>query len=65
MEFRNSIATTGVDIPARVAQYVLRVAHDSTGWRHGDTGTRGHGDVAVRPDALHALRSPLPAEALQ
>jgi len=26
MEFRNSIATTGVDIPARVAEYVLRVA---------------------------------------
>jgi len=26
MEFRNSIATTGVDIPARVADYVLTVA---------------------------------------
>jgi len=65
MEFRHSIATTGVDIPARVAQYALRVAHDSIGWRHGDTGTRGHGDVEMRPDALHALRSPLPAEALQ
>lgn len=25
MEFRNSITTTGVDIPARVAEYVLRV----------------------------------------
>jgi [lysine-biosynthesis-protein LysW]--L-2-aminoadipate ligase len=27
MEFRNSIAPTGVDIPARVADYVLRQAH--------------------------------------
>jgi [lysine-biosynthesis-protein LysW]---L-2-aminoadipate ligase len=26
MEFRNSITTTGVDIPARVAEYVMRVA---------------------------------------
>ncbi len=26
MEFRNSIATTGVDIPARVAEYVIRTA---------------------------------------
>ncbi len=30
MEFRNSIATTGVDIPGRVAQYVLRVARGLT-----------------------------------
>ncbi len=27
MEFRNSIHTTGVDIPARVAEYVLRTAY--------------------------------------
>ena len=27
MEFRNSIATTGVDIPARVADYVVRMAN--------------------------------------
>jgi [lysine-biosynthesis-protein LysW]--L-2-aminoadipate ligase len=26
MEFRNSIATTGVDIPARVVEYVLKQA---------------------------------------
>ena len=25
MEFRNSIATTGVDIPGRVADFVMRV----------------------------------------
>jgi [lysine-biosynthesis-protein LysW]--L-2-aminoadipate ligase len=28
MEFRNSIDTTGVDIPAHVADYVLSVARD-------------------------------------
>lgn len=28
MEFRNSIATTGVNIPMRVAEYVLRQAHE-------------------------------------
>lgn len=30
MEFRNSIATTGVDIPGRVAEYVLRAARGLT-----------------------------------
>jgi [lysine-biosynthesis-protein LysW]--L-2-aminoadipate ligase len=29
MEFRNSIDTTGVDIPAKVIDYVLRVAEES------------------------------------
>jgi hypothetical protein len=28
MEFRNSIDTTGVDIPAVVAQYVVEMIHD-------------------------------------
>jgi len=31
MEFRNSISTTGCDIPARVVDYVLRVAAEGTG----------------------------------
>jgi [lysine-biosynthesis-protein LysW]--L-2-aminoadipate ligase len=31
MEFRNSIHTTGVDIPARVARYVVDLARDSSG----------------------------------
>ena len=31
MEFRNSIHTTGVDIPAKVADYVLRVAREGGG----------------------------------
>lgn len=31
MEFRNSIDTTGVDIPAHIVEYVLRVAEESTG----------------------------------
>jgi [lysine-biosynthesis-protein LysW]---L-2-aminoadipate ligase len=30
MEFRNSISTTGCDIPARVVDHVLRVAREST-----------------------------------
>ena len=29
MEFRNSIDTTGVDIPARVVDYVLQIADDN------------------------------------
>jgi len=29
MEFRNSIDTTGVDIPAKVVDYVLKVAQGS------------------------------------
>jgi [lysine-biosynthesis-protein LysW]--L-2-aminoadipate ligase len=31
MEFRNSIHTTGVDIPAAIVEYVLRVARDGGG----------------------------------
>jgi [lysine-biosynthesis-protein LysW]--L-2-aminoadipate ligase len=30
MEFRNSIDTTGVDIPARIVDYVLRVGVGET-----------------------------------
>ena len=32
MEFRNSIATTGVDIPARVAEYVIGVGRSADGF---------------------------------
>jgi [lysine-biosynthesis-protein LysW]--L-2-aminoadipate ligase len=34
MEFRNSIAVTGVDIPARVVAYVLRVGERAMGTAH-------------------------------
>jgi hypothetical protein len=63
MEFRNSIATTGVDIPARVAQYALRVAAQRGRWTMDDgrwTMTASDGDVTQ-----YASRFPLPAEALQ
>ena len=33
MEFRNSIQTTGVDIPGKVADYVIRIAKESQGKR--------------------------------
>ncbi len=33
MEFRNSIAPTGVDIPQEMLNYVLTTAHDSAGAR--------------------------------
>lgn len=36
MEFRNSIHTTGVDIPARIADYVLNAAPE------GQSGSEGH-----------------------
>ncbi len=39
MEFRNSIAPTGVDIPGKVADFCLRVGRDgwaaANGWRNG------------------------------
>ena len=42
MEFRNSIDTTGVNIPARIVDYVIEVGHGSpraTDWqRRGDRG---------------------------
>jgi [lysine-biosynthesis-protein LysW]--L-2-aminoadipate ligase len=44
MEFRNSIHTTGVDIPGRVAQYVLQQARSQgTGVRNQEAGIRGQG----------------------
>jgi len=46
MEFRNSIHTTGVDIPARVVDYVLRQA------RNQDTGIRNQG-AGLTPDSCH------------
>ena len=63
MEFRNSIATTGVDIPARVAQYALRVARDPA---NGDTATSR---TELRQYAIRRIRTrstlSAPAEALQ
>ncbi|MCB0149185.1 MAG: 30S ribosomal protein S6--L-glutamate ligase, partial [Caldilineaceae bacterium] len=39
MEFRNSIAPTGVDIPGKVADFCLRVGREgwaaANGWRNG------------------------------
>jgi [lysine-biosynthesis-protein LysW]--L-2-aminoadipate ligase len=41
MEFRNSIAPTGVDIPGRMVDFSLKVARDgwdtANGWRNGET----------------------------
>ncbi|MCC6168887.1 MAG: lysine biosynthesis protein LysX [Caldilineaceae bacterium] len=41
MEFRNSIAPTGVDIPDRMVDFSLRVAREgwaaANGWRNGET----------------------------
>lgn len=41
MEFRNSIAPTGVDIPDRMVAFSLKVARDgweaANGWRNGET----------------------------
>ena len=59
MEFRNSIATTGVDIPARVAQYTLHVSRIPYGKRRHGTGM-----TECRNTHTYAPRSP-PAEALQ
>jgi [lysine-biosynthesis-protein LysW]--L-2-aminoadipate ligase len=42
MEFRNSIKPTGVDIPGRIADYVLAVA------RRGTVATAGNGQGTVR-----------------
>ncbi len=40
MEFRNSIAPTGVDIPARMVDFILRVGKDgwaaANGWQQGE-----------------------------
>ncbi len=40
MEFRNSIAPTGVDIPGRMVDFAMRVAKDgwaaANGWRNGE-----------------------------
>lgn len=40
MEFRNSIAPTGVDIPSRMVDFALKVARDgweaANGWRNGE-----------------------------
>ena len=41
MEFRNSIAPTGVDIPGRMVDFTLRVAKEgwavANGWKNGET----------------------------
>ena len=42
MEFRNSIDPTGVDIPARMVDFVMRVARD--GWRSANGWTNGAGE---------------------
>jgi [lysine-biosynthesis-protein LysW]--L-2-aminoadipate ligase len=47
MEFRNSIATTGVDIPARVAEYVLGVG-------------RGEPVSGIRDSGLIGTQYPIP-----
>lgn len=44
MEFRNSITTTGVDIPAHVARHVVQIAEDAR-----NSGARAH--ESVRPEA--------------
>ena len=68
MEFRNSIATTGVDIPARVAQYALRVANSERQISNRERQIAG-GESEILPYALrnahHVQHSPLPVEALQ
>ena len=46
MEFRNSIAPTGVDIPARIVDYVLAVAEGGGGLRIGDCGLRNNQLIA-------------------
>ena len=61
MEFRNSITTTGVDIPARVAQYALQVAHGE--WQMATSGGELT-EYALR-NTLPVPRSTLPTEDLQ
>ena len=41
MEFRNSIAPTGVNIPERMVDFCLKVATD--GWNAANGWTRMHG----------------------
>jgi len=43
MEFRNSIDPTGVDIPARMVDFILKVARD--GWRSANGWTSGAGEL--------------------
>ena len=73
MEFRNSIATTGVDIPARVAQYALQIANSE--WQMAPSSSEPT-EYATRTLAAlrfgasagvtqHVSRITLPTEALQ
>jgi len=52
MEFRNSIHTTGVDIPGRVVEYVLRVRVPLTPWR-----SASHGPRTTHHSTQHAARA--------
>ena len=45
MEFRNSIAPTGVDIPGRMADFILKVGED--GWAAANNWGNGVSDVAT------------------
>ncbi|MBS1252582.1 MAG: Alpha-aminoadipate--LysW ligase LysX [Anaerolineales bacterium] len=59
MEFRNSIEPTGVDIPAKIVDYVVAVGNQGQG--NKETGRRGEGtrDHLVTPSLPHPL-SPAP-----
>ena len=61
MEFRNSITTTGVDIPARVAQYALQIANSE--WQMAPSSAEPT-EYATRI-TQHVSRITLPTEALQ
>jgi [lysine-biosynthesis-protein LysW]--L-2-aminoadipate ligase len=70
MEFRNSIATTGVDIPARVAHYALQIANGKlqmangpSGWKVAPSG--GESTVHASRITQYAALAMLPTEALQ
>ena len=53
MEFRNSITTTGVDIPARIIDWVLRVAQSQRGAR----GSGAASAVEAKPSNFDVLSS--------
>jgi [lysine-biosynthesis-protein LysW]--L-2-aminoadipate ligase len=50
MEFRNSIDTTGVDIPARIVDYVMQVGAESRARASaGDAGTGAELEPLAQP----------------
>ena len=56
MEFRNSIATTGVDIPARVAQYALQIANGKLQMASSDGELTEYGITHPHAHAAEALQ---------